>query len=112
MKFQHKNLSEGRWFKLHFLEQMANIGSEVERAISWKKKGDKEYMTKAVERALELLYLTIEDKKNKIHLKELCRLREFLIDYFYFENEYNSSEDFWQKYFYPFYWMTAKFKGK
>jgi len=104
MKFQHKNLSEGRWFNFSFFEQMANIGSEVERAISWKEKGDKEYTTKAVERALELLYLTIEDTKNKKHLKELTRLREFIIDYFYFDNVYCSSTDFWQKYFSPFYY--------
>jgi hypothetical protein len=110
MKFKHKNLAKGRWYKLSFVEQMANIGSEVERAILWNKKGDKDYMLRAVERALELLYLTIEDKKNKLHLKELARLREFLIDYFYFGNEYNSSEKFWHKYFYPFYYIVGKSK--
>jgi len=112
MKFQHKSLSKGRWFKFSFIEQMANIGSEVERAILWKKKGDKDYMLRAVERALELLYLTIEDKKNLQHLKELTRLRELLIDFFYFRNEYNSSEEFWHKYFYPFYYIFRRTKEK
>ena len=38
MKYQHKNLAKGKWFKLSFFEQMAHIGSEVERAILWRKK--------------------------------------------------------------------------
>ncbi len=100
----HKHLSEGRWFKLSFLEQMANIGSEVIRAINWKNKKDKELTIKAVERALELLWLTIEDPKNRQFpkLKELTRIYECLVDYFYFNNEYNFSDEFWQKYFYAF----------
>jgi hypothetical protein len=31
MKFLHKNLAEGKWFKSSFIEQMANISSEVEK---------------------------------------------------------------------------------
>lgn len=31
--YQHQQLASGRWAKMPFLEQMANIGSEVERAI-------------------------------------------------------------------------------
>ena len=33
MKFLYKNLAESRWFKSSFIEQMGDIGSEVERAI-------------------------------------------------------------------------------
>jgi hypothetical protein len=40
-----------RWQKLNFFEQMANIGSEVERAILWREK-DKEYSKLAIYRAL------------------------------------------------------------
>jgi len=105
--FVYKELSDGKWFKISLLEQMANIGAEVERAVNWRDKNIN-YSTKAIERALELLYLTIEDKKNKIHLKELTRLRELLIDYFYFDNEYNSSREFWHKYFYPFNYAVRK----
>lgn len=63
LKYQHQDLANGRWFELNFIEQMANVGSEVERAMAWKEKGDEEYSQKAFERALELLDLTIEDKK-------------------------------------------------
>ncbi len=100
--FIHKELASGRWFKLRFCEQMANIGAEIGRAINWRKRKNYEYSIKAVERALELLYLTIEDSKNRKHLKELTRLRELLIDYFYFDNIYGSSDDFWEKYFFAF----------
>lgn len=100
----HKNLSNGRWFELSFIEQMANVGSEVIRAINWKKKGETEYSRHAIERALELLYLTIGDNKNRIYsrLKELTRVYEVLVDYFYFDNIYCSSDELWEKYFYAF----------
>ncbi len=101
MSYQHKQLAEGHWFELTFFEQMANIGSEVERAITWKDK-NREYAIKAIERALELLELTIADVKNRTHLKELTRLRETLVDYFYFDNQYSSSDKLWQNYFYAF----------
>lgn len=101
MSIQHKELSQGRWVGLLLPEQMANIGSEVGRAISWRKK-KKEYSDLAFKRALELLDLTIGDKKNRSRLKELTRLREVLVDYFFFDNNYSSSDEKWQRYFYPF----------
>lgn len=101
MKYQHKQLAQGRWFELTFFEQMANIGSEVERAISWKTKNN-EYSKKAIERGLELLELTISDVKNRKRVKELMRLYEALVDYFYFDNQFSSSDKLWQNYFYAF----------
>jgi hypothetical protein len=98
---QHKQLSEGRWFNLSFFEQMANIGSEVERAISWKNR-NKDFSKKAVDRALELLFLSIDDKKNMPRLKELTRVYENIGDYFYGDNVYKSNDLLWQKYFYNF----------
>ncbi len=100
-KIYHKELSQGRWFDLPFFEQMANIGSEVGRTISWRKKNN-EYSNLAFKRALELLDLTIGDQKNRLRLKELTRLREALADYFFFDNSYGSSDERWQSYFYPF----------
>ena len=99
--YQHKSLAEGRWQKLSFFEQMANIGSEVERAINWCEK-NKEYGRLASDRALELLDLTISDTKNRKRLKELFRLREVLADYFYFDNVYKSTEQNWHNYFHAF----------
>jgi len=102
MNYQHKQLASGRWAEMAFLEQMANIGSEIQRAISWKSKNNKEYSDRAFERGLELLDLSIADSKNKQRLRELTRLREVLVDYFCFDNQFSSSDQLWQKYFYPF----------
>ena len=99
---EHTDLAGGRWLELSFFEQMANVGSEVERAIKWKNKNNSEYSRMAFERCLELLDLTIEDEKNKKRLKELLRLREVLADYFAFDNIYGSTDQKWQNYFYGF----------
>lgn len=93
MEYQHKELAAGRWFTLSFMEQMANIGSEVERAISWKNKNNNEYSRMAINRGLELLELTKSDGRNVKRLKELAKLYEVLVDYFYFDNSYSSSDE-------------------
>ena len=95
----HKDLAEGRWEKMSLLEQMANIGSEISRALNWKKKNNKEYMDKAVYRALELLSLTLASKHSFARYKELARVREAVIDYFYGENIFASSDKLWRSYF-------------
>lgn len=102
MEYQHKQLAQGRWFDMSVVEQLANVGSEVERTILWKKKNNPDYSNKAFVRALELLDLTVEDAKNKSRLKEILRLREALVDYFVFDNQFSSSDESWRKYFYSF----------
>ncbi|MFH1561387.1 MAG: hypothetical protein ABID04_02295 [Patescibacteria group bacterium] len=102
MNYQHQNLAEDGWAKLTVVEQLANVGSEVERTISWKKKNNLEYSRLALERALELLGFSISLPQNRKRLKELTRLRELLIDYFLCQNQYQSSDVLWQKYFYAF----------
>lgn len=95
----HQELATGRWFTFSLIEQLAHTGSEVSRAVSWSKKSNREHMLQAIDRALELLDLTIADRRWRWRLKELTRLREVLCDRFYGDNEYNTSDDFLQKYF-------------
>lgn len=102
MNYRHKELAAGRWKDFTFLEQMANIASEVERAIGWKEKENSDYAGQAFHRALELMELTIGDEKNKKRLKELARVREFFIDWFAFDNIYHSTAESWRRYFYNF----------
>ena len=102
MNYQHQNLAQGRWFKFTLVEQLANIGAEVGRAISWRKKKNKLYARQAFYRSLELLSLSIDDPKNNGRLKELTRLYEVLVDYFAGENLYDSSDLLWEHYFLPF----------
>jgi hypothetical protein len=102
MNFQHKELAAGGWGKLSFVEQMANIGSEVERAIQWRKKNNPAYSRSAFERALELLDLTLDSKLAHPRLKELARVREALADHFVFDNSYHSTDENWHNYFLAF----------
>lgn len=108
MKIEHKNLAAGRWAEFTLAEQLANIGSEVERAITWQEKGNNDYSQKAFLRSLELLSFSLDCQKNGARLKELARLYEALIDYFKGENIFSSSAQLWRKYFYAFNWLARK----
>ena len=107
MNYQHKQLANGRWRKFTLMQQLANVGSEVFRAIKWKEEKNKKYAWLAFERTLELIDLTINDPKNKNRLKEILRMRECLADYFVFDNKYRSTKENWQKYFYAFNFAAA-----
>ena len=108
MSYQHKELAAGRWSKLSFFEQMANIGSEVERALNWRVKNNADYAQKAFERALELIDLTLENTRNYSHLKEITRMREAVVDYFFGTNQFMSTEASWRKYFLCFSYAARK----
>jgi hypothetical protein len=108
MSIQHKSLASGSWNKMELAEQMANVGSELERALSWKKKHNKEYSDKAVERMLELLSLTKNVHSETSKLKEIARVYELLVDYFIGNNRFNSTSKAWRKYFGSFTYLAAK----
>lgn len=109
MKFQHKDLASGRWQKLSLAEQMANIGSEVSRAIHWQEK-DKKLFWGAIERALELFYLTVADPRRHNQLKELTRLREIFCDAVLGGKEYGSRLQDIEHYFFYFALYSRKAK--
>ena len=103
MSYQHKDLAAGAWDKLSLVEQMANIGSEVERALNWRIKKNSDYSEKAFERALELIDLTLDSPgKHYASLKEIARVRETLVDYFFGVNQFISSEKSLRNYFISF----------
>jgi hypothetical protein len=101
MTIYHKDLQK-RWHTFSLIEQLANVGSEVERALKWREKGNAEYSMMSFERALELLDYTTEGMKDFYRLRELKRLRETLVDYFTGENIYNSTASLFRNYFYGF----------
>jgi len=101
--FFHTELASGRWQKFSLIEQMANIGSEVGRAVKWKEAGKVERAEAAACRALELFDLTLADPKNRTRLREVARTRELFADYFFGDNtEASSSRESWDRYFLPF----------
>ncbi len=108
MSYQHKELAAGRWQRLPLADQMANIGSEVERALNWRAKGNAAYSLLAAERALELMDLTLDSVKELPKLKEVARVRETLVDYFFGENEYGSTEEALRKYFFNFTYLSRR----
>jgi hypothetical protein len=81
MSTYHRQLASGQWFTLSLANQLGNVGSEYQRALRWKGKGDATRFTPAFERLLELLDLTIADPRWQNHrLKELTRLRAIICD--------------------------------
>ena len=102
MSYQHGSLAAGRWRQLAFLEQMANVASEVERALNWRGKHHPAYAARACERALELLDLTLASATTLARLRELARVREALVDFFFGTNIYASTDASWRTYFSAF----------
>ena len=97
---QHQSLAAGRWFGFSLAEQLGNIGSEVSRAAL--AHGDQKRFDGAVSRALELFDLTISDPRWRYRLKELTRAREVFCDVVYGSNEYGTSLEDLNRYFYHF----------
>lgn len=104
---QHPVETITSWKTKSFFEQMANLGSEVFRSLSWREKGDKEYSLAAFYRSLELIDITLDCKLTKPEFKELCKIREFWIDYYLFNNQYNFTKEYWESYFYQFSYAYA-----
>ncbi|MBI2674317.1 MAG: hypothetical protein HYX22_01065 [Candidatus Yanofskybacteria bacterium] len=98
----HKDLAEGRWYQMSLMEQLGNIGSEVGRARIYKEKGDDERFQKAVDRALELFDLTLNDLRWRGRLKEIGRARDVFCDAILGGKEYNSNLTDLERYFMHF----------
>jgi len=99
MNIYHKDLAQGRWAAMSVCEQMANIGSEVSRALNWRGKNRLQQEQKALERVLELIDLSLDSCTTFSRAKEFARMREALVDYFYGDNQFSSSEKLWRSYF-------------
>jgi hypothetical protein len=90
-----------RWFGLSLAEQLGNVGSEVGRTLRWGSRNPK-IAQEALHRALELIDLTLDDPRNRAsvaRLRELCRVREVLLDFLVGTNRYGSTETTLQRYF-------------
>ena len=98
MAFKHKELAAGRWYELSLKEQLGNIGSEVLRAARQQGKDEKLFWA-AVERALELFDLTLDDPRWKGRRWEIARAREVFCDAVYGGKLYQSSLQDLMRYF-------------
>ncbi len=101
--FIHQHLAAGRWFELTLCEQMGNIGSEIGRAAKYVRDGDTERKDKAMDRAFELIDLTMSDARWRgPKLREICRFREVCADTFYGNQEYHTTPEDLDKYLMQF----------
>jgi len=89
-----------RWWTMSLLDQMANAGADVGRALNAKAAGDHSRMEHALDRALELIELTMADpRRSPPELKEIARMREVVCDYLVGDNEYQSTSAWIDDYF-------------
>lgn len=99
---------EQQWKQFSLAQQLGNIGSEVNRAICWKDKGDIKKVNGSAERVLELIDLTITDKRWSNKLREILFLREVFCDYFFNLSNYNVTTQQLKNYFLPFALIVVK----
>jgi hypothetical protein len=98
---KHRELTAERWWTFTLAEQLGNIGSEVSRTLKWRSRNP-EIAQRAMERALELIDLTLDDRRHRssvARLREICRVREVLLDFLVGPNQYASTEVTLQRYF-------------
>ncbi|MCI0651396.1 MAG: hypothetical protein L0Z55_05895 [Planctomycetes bacterium] len=103
MKPFHPGLAAGRWHTFSLAAQLANVGSEMGRALVARAAGDTQRMDRALDRGLELLDLTIVDPRYRgRRRRELCRVREVVCDFFFGDNEFGSTPELIDRYFMAF----------
>lgn len=101
MNATHTDLANGRWFSMTLAEQMGNTGSEIHRLVLSQNK-DQSRFDSAFDRALELIDLTLADPRWKKGYKEIARVREVLCDIFFGKNQYHTSLEALDNYFFQF----------
>lgn len=91
--------SDLRWFEMPVWMQISNIGSEVERAIKWKKRGDEKKAANFCNKAIDFWRMSEADPKNKHRIREFqCAIDE-LADFFLGENLYQTTEETLTRYY-------------
>jgi len=110
MAYIHKELAQGQWQKLSLAEQIGNIGSELARAKFWHEKGNIENKKKSLERALELINLTLACIKEGTQLKEVARMQEVVANLFIESQRYLASFNDLERFYMPFALLARKNK--
>jgi hypothetical protein len=99
----HASLAAGRWQTLTLMEQLGNVGSEVDRALRAREQGRPERLERALDRALELFDLTATDPRwNLARRREILRAREQFCRVFFDSDAEADLSDYLKKYFLQF----------
>jgi hypothetical protein len=92
-----------RWSAMTLVEQMANVGSEVERSIRARESANETRLHHALARALELFDLTAaDDRWRGPRRREVLRAREEFCRLFYADDVPPDSARGLQRYFLAF----------
>ncbi len=87
------------WFNMPLRLQLANVGSEVNRAIQWKNRGNEQRKESFCNKAISFLELMKQDPKNVHRKGEFDFCIEELRDYFLGENYYQTTDETLLKYY-------------
>lgn len=99
----HPTLAAGRWHSMPLMEQLGNVGSEVERAFRAHEGGKRARFEHALGRALELFDLTANDQRWRGHrCREVLRAREQFCRVFFDETAEAGLADYLRRYFLQF----------
>ena len=101
-------VTQEKWQKFSLEQQMAHIGSEVTRAVNLKEKGDKGLGQGSGWRVLEMIDLTLADKRWRNRLREVFLLRDVFCDYVFDAGNFEVSGDNLKEYFLPFALLAMK----
>jgi S-adenosylmethionine:diacylglycerol 3-amino-3-carboxypropyl transferase len=103
MATSHATLAAGRWATLTLAEQLANVGSEVDRAVTAWGARRMDRFERALARALELFDLTAADPRCRGHRRrEILRAREESCRLFFDDEVPSDAVRTLQKYFLQF----------
>lgn len=83
----HPNLTSKKWQALSQEKQILNIAAEFSRAKNWLAKKQINEFLNCLNRAFELIDLSINDPSWRNKLNELLRLREILAKFYWQKNK-------------------------
>ena len=83
---------------------MANLWVELERMFKFYELNDKKNLYGSLQRFIDLIaYIQKNISIPRYRKKEILRLKEITLDYFFWDKKYDLDLDFVKKYFTPFY---------
>lgn len=74
----HQSLTAERWRSFPLERRVLMIGSELKRLEHWLEAGDRPAAEQCVERAVELLDLSVATARSGPQRREFCRARELI----------------------------------
>jgi|GEM_PF-1413546 hypothetical protein len=90
----HPGLSVEKWRSYPYSKQLLNIASELMRTRKWLRENDANLRIRSLERAFDLIDLTVSANQGKKPLRELLRLREVLGAFYIGESQAPEEFDF------------------